>query len=108
MTMMIRGSVLGKLFLLAICLGIIAPTFAGPQSGMIDAKVLNNITTINPFNLTVSKTKTPSSVLLLAAHTLNKQGARVYTLPDGTEVTLRPRQVIIPHKPSFRSPWCLE
>lgn len=109
MKKMIRGGVLVKGLLLALCIAVAAPAFAAPLSTLVDNRLSRSMTTINPFTLdTVTIDDTSNVTMLMADHTLNSKGARVFTLSDGeTTVTLRPRQVISPYKPIFRSDWCV-
>lgn len=102
-------SIFGKLFLLGLCLAVISPAVAASKDAAIDASVLNNVSTINPFTLNTVKTQSTSSVTVLMGSmtTMAKAGPRSYTMADGTTVTLRPKQIILPYKPIFRSPWCV-
>ena len=102
-------SIFGKLFLLAVCLAVVSPAMAAPADATIDASVLNNVSTINPFTLSTVKTQSAGSVTVLMGSmtTMAKAGPRSYSLADGTTVTLRPKQIILPYKPIFRTPWCL-
>lgn len=104
---MSRGSIFGKLFLLALCLGMAAPALAAAQGSAIDASVLGNVSTINPFTLSTVKTSAPSSVtVLMGAVNTMATSPRSYKTAEGTTVKVRPNQIIIPYKPIFRTDWC--